>query len=94
MRIACCTLEMITLIFLLFWSFNGAFSVLNAPSTDLVSRPASELVASWGEPDSVAVATELGFHSSQLETVEIWSYANPVRSVVVRDNVVVSIRMG
>ena len=94
MKIACCTLEMITLIFLLFWSFNGAFSYLNAPSTDLVSRPASELIASWGEPDAVAVATELGFRTSQLETVEIWSYANPTRSVVVRDNVVVSIRVG
>ena len=94
MRIACCTLEMITLIFLLFWSFNGAFSVLNAPSTDIVSRPASELVASWGEPDSVAVATDLGFRTSQLETVEIWSYANPVRSVVVRDDIVIAVKEG
>jgi hypothetical protein len=94
MKIACCTLEMITLIFLLFWSFNGAYSVLNAPSTDLVSQPTSELIATWGEPDTVAVATDLGFRSSQLETVEIWSYANPTRSVVVRDNVVVSIRVG
>ena len=94
MKIACCTLEMITLIFLLFWSFNGAFSVVNAPSTDLVSQSTTELVTAWGEPDSVAVATDLGFVTSQLETVEIWSYANPSRSVVVRDNVVVSIRMG
>ena len=94
MKIACCTLEMITLIFLLFWSFNGAYSVLNAPSTDLVSQPTSELVASWGEPDAIAAATDLGFRTSQLDTVEIWSYANPTRSVVVRDNVVVSIRMG
>jgi len=85
---------MITLIFLLFWSFNGAFSVLNAPSTDLVSQPASELIASWGEPDTVSVATDLGFRSSQLETVEIWSYANPTRSVVVRDGLVVSVRTG
>jgi hypothetical protein len=94
MKIACCTLEMITLIFLLFWSFNGAFSYVNGPSTDLVSQPASKLIASWGEPDSVAVATELGFRTSQLEAVEIWSYANPARSVVVRDNIVVSIRVG
>jgi len=94
MKIACCTLEMITLIFLLFWSFNGAFSVVNAPSTDLVSQSTTELVTAWGEPDSVAVATDLGFDSSQLETVEIWSYANPVRSVVVRNDVVVSIRLG
>ncbi len=94
MKIACCTLEMITLIFLLFWSFNGAFNYVNGPSTDLVSQPTSELIATWGEPDSVAVATDLGLRTSQLETVEIWSYANPSRSVVVRDNVVVSIRVG
>ena len=92
MRIACCTLEMIALIFLLFVSFNGAFNHLNAPSTDLVSRPTSDLISAWGEPDRVAVATDLGFDTSQLDTVEIWSYANPSRSVVVRDNVVVSIR--
>lgn len=30
MKIARCTLEMITLIFLLFWSFNGASQVLAA----------------------------------------------------------------
>jgi len=94
MKIACCTLEMITLIFLLFWSFNGAYSVLNAPSTDLVSQPTSELIASWGEPDAVAVATDLGFRASQLEAVEIWSYANPTRSVVIRDGIVVSVRTG
>ena len=94
MKIACCTLEMITLIFLLFWSFNGAFSVVNAPSADLVSQSTTELVTTWGEPDSVVVAMDLGFHASQLETVEIWSYANPSMSVVVRDNVVVSIRTG
>jgi len=94
MKIACCTLEMITLIFLLFWSFNGAFSVLNAPSTDLVSQPTSELIATWGEPDSVAVATDLGFRASQLETVEIWSYADPTRFAVVRDGIVVSVRTG
>ena len=94
MKIACCTLEMITLIFLLFWSFNGADSVVNAPSTNLVSRPASELVTAWGEPESVTVAADYGFLSSKLENVEIWSYANPARSVVVQNDVVVSIRMG
>jgi len=94
MKIACCTVEMITLIFLLFWSFNGAFSYLGAPSTDWVSRPTSELVSAWGEPDRVAVAADLGFNSAQLETVEIWSYADPLRSVVVRDDVVVAIRTG
>ena len=92
MRIPCCTLEMIALIFLLFVSFNGAFNHINAPSTDLVNRPTSELVSAWGEPDSVAVASDLGVRTAQLETVEIWSYANPSRSVVVRDNVVVSVR--
>ncbi len=30
MKIASCTVEMITLIFLLFWSFNGASQVLAA----------------------------------------------------------------
>ena len=94
MKIACCTMEMIALIFLLFVSINGGFSYINAPRTDLISESTTELVSAWGEPDSVAVATELGFDSSQLETVEIWSYDDPVRSVVVRNNVVVSIRMG
>lgn len=94
MRIACCTMEMITLIFLLFWSLNGAFSVLDAPSPELVSRPASELVAAWGAPERVTAATDLGFRSDGLETVEIWSYDHPSRSVVVRNNVVVSIRTG
>ncbi len=94
MKIACCTLEMITLIFLLFWSLNGGFSYLDAPRAELVSRPTSELVSAWGEPDAVAAATDLGFETSQLDEVEIWSYANPSRSVVVRNNVVVSIRTG
>ena len=51
-------------------------------------------MATWGEPDSVVFANDLGFASSQLETVEIWSYENPLRSVLVRDNVVVSIQEG
>jgi hypothetical protein len=94
MKIACCTMEMITLIFLLFVSINGGFSYLNAPKTDLISESTAELVSAWGEPDSVATAADLGFVSSQLETVEIWSYDDPARSVVVRNNVVVSIRSG
>ena len=94
MRIACCTLEMIALIFLLFVSINGGFSYLNTPRTNLVSESTTELVSAWGEPDSVAVAIDLGFDSSQLETVEIWSYSDPLRSVVVRNDVVVSIRTG
>ena len=95
MKIACCTLEMITLIFLLLVSINGGYSYLNAtPRTDLVSRPTMELVSAWGAPDSVVAATDLGLASSQLAETEIWSYDNPARSVVVRDNVVVSIRLG
>jgi len=94
MRIACCTLEMIALIFLLFVSINGGFNYLNTPRTDLISESTTELVSAWGEPDSVAIATDLGLVSSQLEAVEIWSYDNPSRSVVVRNNVVVSIRLG
>ena len=94
MKIACCTVEMVALIFMLFWSFNGAYSVVDAPSIDLVSRPTTELVSVWGEPDRVSAATDYGFETAQLETVEIWSYANPARSVVVRDDVVVSIRVG
>ncbi len=94
MKIACCTMEMIALIFLLFVSINGGLSYLNTARTNLVSESTTELVSAWGEPDSVAVATDLGFNSSQLETVEIWSYVDPLRSVVVRNNVVVSIRVG
>ena len=93
MKIACCTVEMITLIFLLFVSMNGAFSYTNAPARDdFVSRPTTELVSAWGSPANVVAATDLGFVSDQLAKVEIWSYYNPVRFVSVRDNVVVSIR--
>jgi len=97
MKIACCTLEMITLIFLLLVSFNGGYSYLNnatTPETDLVSRPTTELVSAWGAPDEVVVATDIGLITSQLAEVEVWSYYNPARSVVVRNNVVVSIRLG
>jgi hypothetical protein len=94
MKIACCTMEMIALIFLLFVSINGGFSYLNGPRTDLVSESTTELVSAWGAPDRIATATDLGFVSSQLEAVEIWSYNDPARSVIVRNNVVVSIRSG
>ena len=53
-----------------------------------------ELVSAWGEPDAVAAAVDLGFDWSRLDTVEIWFYSNPSRSVVVRNNAVVSIRAG
>jgi hypothetical protein len=94
MKIACCTLEMITLIFLLFVSLNGGFSYLNAPETDLESRSTTELVSAWGEPDRIVAAADIGFASSQLEAVEIWSYENPLRSVIVRHDMVVSIQPG
>lgn len=97
MRIACCTVEMVALIFMLFVSINGGYSYLNddvAGRTDLVSRPTTELVTAWGEPDSVVAAHDVGFVSTQLAQVEIWSYANPARSVSVRDNVVLAIRWG
>jgi hypothetical protein len=94
MKIACCTMEMIALIFLLFVSINGGFTYLNAARTDLVSESTTELVSAWGAPDSVATAADLGFDSSQLAAVEIWSYVSPSRSVVVRNDVVVSIRTG
>ena len=94
MKIACCTLEMITLIFLLLWSFNGAYRVVNAPPTNLVNRSTTELVSVWGEPDGIAVATELGFETTQLLATEVWSYANPSRIVVVRNDTIVSVREG
>ncbi len=94
MKIACCTLEMIALIFLLFVSFNGGFNYLNTAQADLEASSTTELVSAWGEPDSIVAAIDLGFVSSQLGEVEIWSYENPLRSVIVRDNVVVSIQEG
>jgi len=90
-------MEMITLIFLLLVSFNGAFNYLDdvdISRIDLVSKPTTELVSAWGAPDNVVVATDIGLVSSQFDEVEIWSYYNPVRSVSVRDNVVLSIRWG
>jgi hypothetical protein len=95
MKIACCTVEMIALIFLLFVSMNGAFSYTNAPAReDLVSQSTTELVSAWGEPDAVATATDLGFVAQKLAEVEIWSYYHPVRSVSVRNNIVLAIRWG
>ena len=95
MKIACCTVEMITLIFLLLMSMNGAYNYLNSsPNVDLVTRPTTELVSAWGTPDNVVAATDVGLVSPRLAEVEIWSYYNPARSVVVRDNVVMSIKFG
>ncbi|MGB2983390.1 MAG: hypothetical protein WBC63_05945, partial [Candidatus Bipolaricaulia bacterium] len=78
MKIACCTMEMIALIFLLFVSFNGGFNYLNTSRTDLEPTSATELVSAWGEPDNVVAAADIGFASSQLEAVEIWSYEDPL----------------
>lgn len=95
MKIACCTVEMIALIFLLFVSMNGGYSYLNStPRTDLVNQPSTEVMSVWGEPDSVIAANELGLLSNRLAEVEIWSYDNPARSIVIRDDVVISIRLG
>jgi len=94
MKIACCTLEMITLIFLLFWSFNGAVQVLDAPGPKLISQSTSELIATWGRPVSVVTAAEAGLRIAQPRQTLVWTYTNPARTVVVRDDVVVSIRIG
>ncbi len=95
MKIACCTLEMITLIFMLLVCINGGYSYLNTtPRVDFISRPTTELVSAWGAPDSVVAATDVGFVSSRLAKVEVWSYDNPARSVSVRYNIVVPIRWG
>jgi len=39
---------------------------------NLALSSTTELVAPWGEPDSIVAAADVGFASSQLETVEIW----------------------
>jgi hypothetical protein len=94
MKIACCTVEMIALIFLLFVSLNGGLNYCNTAKDSLEPSSTTELIGTWGEPDSGVVASDLGFASSQLETAEIWSYEDPLRSVVVRSNIVVSVRTG
>ena len=93
MKIACCTMEMIALIFLLFVSINGGFSVLDAPKANLVNGSTAELVSAWGVPDRVTAASDVGLESAKLDDVEIWTYDDRARSVVVRDDTVVSIRV-
>jgi hypothetical protein len=88
---------MITLIFLLFISMNAGLTYSNysnAPDIDLVNEPTEEVLSVWGAPDRIVAAADLGLASSQLAAVEIWSYDSPERSVVVRNNIVVSIRVG
>ena len=85
---------MIALIFLLFVSFNGGYDDLNTTQANPSPSFTTELLLAWGEPDSIVGAADVGFASAQLETVEIWSYESPLRSVIVRDNIVVSIQEG
>jgi len=93
MKIACCTLEMITLIFLLIVSFNGGFSYLE-DQADFTNRPAEELVSAWGQPDEIVAATDVGFASTGMENVEVWSYDDTNRSVIVRNDTVIAVREG
>jgi len=93
MKIACCTLEMITLIFLLVVSLNGGFQYTE-DYADFTNRPAEELVSAWGQPDEVVAAADVGFASSGMEDVEVWSYRNSDRSVIVRGNTVIAVREG
>lgn len=39
MKIACCTIEMITLIFLMLVSINGAYTHVGSPTENLINRP-------------------------------------------------------
>jgi hypothetical protein len=93
MKIACCTLEMITLIFLLVVSLNGGFTYVQ-DHADYTNRPAEELVSAWGEPDAIVVAADVGFASAQMDDVEVWSYENTGRSVIVRSGTVIAVREG
>jgi len=86
-------LEMLAPIFLLFVSFNGGFDDLNTTQANLEPSSTTELVAAWGEPDS-AVFADHSFASSQFDTARIWSSDDPERSVLIRDNIVVSIQEG
>jgi len=94
MKIACCTLEMITLIFLLFLGFNGGQQYLNAAQTEAVPATTTEMVALWGQPDKVASAADVGFASAQMTDIEVWSYANLQRTAIVREDQIISIREG
>ena len=85
MKIACCTLEMITLIFLLFVGFNGGFQYLDSVRDDVTPTSTTEMVSTWGEPDQVATAAEAGFSSANLSDVEIWSYTAPKRTAIIRN---------
>jgi len=94
MKIACCTIEMIALVFLLFVSINGGLTAIESERGALVSRSTSELIATWGEPDRIESSASAIMALPDREKVEIWTYANPARTVVIRDDVIVSIHHG
>jgi len=94
MRIACCTLEMVTLIFLLFLGYNGGQQYLDTVSIEATPTTTTELVAQWGQPDDVATAEDVGFASAQMTDVEIWTYTRPQLTAIVRDEEIISIREG
>jgi len=93
MKIACCTLEMITLIFLLVVSLNGGFQYAE-DYADFTNRPAEELISVWGQPDTIVAATDVGFASTHMGDVEVWSYDGTNRSVIVRSGTVIAVREG
>ena len=93
MKIACCTLEMITLIFLLVVSLNGGFQYVQE-NVDFTNRPAADLVSVWGEPDAIVAAADVGFASADMGDVEVWSYNGSNRSVIVRGGTVIAVREG
>ena len=94
MKIACCTMEMIALIFLLFVSLNGGYSYLDGTDDGFAPASTTELLSTWGEPDTVVFAEDLGFLAAQLGDVEVWSYEDLARSVIVRGGTVVAIQEG
>ena len=91
MRIPFCMIEMVALIFVLFLSFNAAHTYCSAPEPVAINSPTTQLRAAWGNPSRVVSASDVGFTSPRLAPVEVWHYENPNRSVVVRDDVVVSV---
>ena len=88
------TLEMVTLIFLLFVGFNGGHQCFDTVQAEAVPTSTTELVVQWGQPDDVATAEDVGFASAQMTDVEVWSYASLQRTAIVRDDEVISIREG
>ena len=94
MKIACCTPEIITLIFPLFVGFNGGFQYLDALRGNVAPTSTPEVVSTWGEPDRVATAAEVGFSSANPSDVQTWSNNTPKRTTILRDNEIISIREG